>query len=73
MHLKSCASGMLGQNFLVVELWDLFSDFGTGGRGDDKKKNSENDQLTFFLFRAFLCFFVCVFLKSPEQTITPVK
>ena len=60
------------RNFLIVDLREIFSDIGSGGRKKKKeKKSSENDQLTghfqniffsfsffffFFIFRAFVCF-----------------
>ena len=36
------AKTVLGQNFLLVDLLDSFSDIGSGGT----KKSSENEQLT---------------------------
>ena len=51
----------LGQNFLLVDLQDFFSDLGSRGR----KKSAENDQLTghfqrlfFFIFRVFFLLFL---------------
>ena len=61
--------------FLLVDLWDFFSDLGSG---DEKKKKSyENDQLTchfqsFFFDLSFseLFSFRAFFLISPEKTTT---
>ena len=48
---------LYGQNFLLVDLRDFFSDLGSGDERKKKKKSSENDQLTghfqsFFSFKA---------------------
>ena len=63
----ACHGHLLGQNVLLVDLRESFSDLGEGGGGGEtkkeRKKSSENGQLT-GLFQSFF-----VILISPEKTV----